>query len=202
MADGRRYAGLLVKGEERRRLILEVAQRLLVRQGWRSTAISQIAREAGVSSAGVLHHFPSKEHLLNAVLDARDADDMAHADFSLDTLEQLANVARRFERSPDLIGSFIVILIENLGLDDPLHERVYKRHRVGARLIADSIRQGQRSGRYRTDVDPVVKAAEIQAFLNGMETSWLLDPSIPVTEVFREYTRALKASLAPTGAGG
>lgn len=202
MADGRRYAGLLVKGEERRRLILDVAQRLLVRRGWRSTTLSQIAREAGVSSAGVLHHFPSKEHLLNAVLDARDADDLAHADFGLDIVEQLAAVARRFERSPDLIGSFIVILIENLGPDGPLHERVYQRHRIGAQLIADSIRQGQRSGRYRTDIDPVVKAAEIQAFLNGMETSWLLDPSIPVTEVFREYARALKAALAPSGAGG
>ena len=35
----------------------------------------------------------------------------------------------------------------------------------------------------------VQKAVEIIAFLNGMETSWLLDPSIPLTEVFQEYTR-------------
>jgi hypothetical protein len=38
-----------------------------------------------------------------------------------------------------------------------------------------------------------VKATEIVAFLNGMETSWLLDPSILLTDVFREYT----GSLAP-----
>jgi hypothetical protein len=36
-----------------------------------------------------------------------------------------------------------------------------------------------------------VKAAEIVAFLNGMETSWLLDPSILLTDVFCEYTSSL-----------
>jgi hypothetical protein len=38
-----------------------------------------------------------------------------------------------------------------------------------------------------------VKATEIVAFLNEMETSWLLDPSIPLTDVLREH----KSSLAP-----
>ena len=33
---------------------------------------------------------------------------------------------------------------------------------------------------------PRVTAVEIVAFLNGMETSWLFDPSIPLTDVFRE----------------
>jgi hypothetical protein len=29
-----------------------------------------------------------------------------------------------------------------------------------------------------------------------METSWLLDPSIPLTEVFHEYTSSLARQLA------
>jgi len=33
-----------------------------------------------------------------------------------------------------------------------------------------------------------------------METSWLLDPSIPLTEVFREYTSSLARLLTrPSG---
>ena len=36
--------------------------------------------------------------------------------------------------------------------------------------------------------------------LNGMETSWLPDPSIPLTDVFREYTSSLARLLAlPSG---
>jgi hypothetical protein len=37
------------------------------------------------------------------------------------------------------------------------------------------------------------KAREIVGFLNEMETSWLLDPSILLTDVLRENT----SSLAP-----
>jgi hypothetical protein len=44
-------------------------------------------------------------------------------------------------------------------------------------------------------VDPAVKAAEIVAFIYGMETSWLLDPSVPLTEVLREYTGSLARQL-------
>jgi hypothetical protein len=38
---------------------------------------------------------------------------------------------------------------------------------------------------------------EILAFINGMETLWLLDPSIPLTEVFKGYAESLARELAP-----
>jgi hypothetical protein len=41
-----------------------------------------------------------------------------------------------------------------------------------------------------------VKATEIVAFLYEMETSWLLDPSLLLTDVFRKYTSLL---TAPSG---
>jgi hypothetical protein len=40
-----------------------------------------------------------------------------------------------------------------------------------------------------------VKAVEIIACLYGMETSWLFDPSVPLTEVFREHTGSLARQL-------
>ncbi len=39
---------------------------------------------------------------------------------------------------------------------------------------------------------------EILAFINGMETSWLLDPSLPLTDVFKGYAETLGRDL---GAG-
>src|SRR5690349_4172257 len=103
MTDQRPYATLLAKGEDRRARILAIAQRLLTQNGWRSTTLGQIAREAGVSPAGLLHHFESKEQLLHAVLEARDRDDELHADISRDLLEQIEGVAERFERVPELV---------------------------------------------------------------------------------------------------
>src|ERR1700733_7714639 len=112
-ADQRRYATLFAKGEDRRQRILAVAQRLMTRNGGRGTTLSQIAQEAGVTTAGLLHHFESKEQLLHAVLDARDADDMAHVDMTGDVVEQLERVSDRFARSPGRIGRFTVLQSES-----------------------------------------------------------------------------------------
>ncbi len=195
----RPYDSLLVKGEERKLRILAVAQRLLAHNGWRSTTLAQIAREAGVSTAGLLHHFESKEHLLQAVLQVRDTDDETHADREGDIIEGVQGAVGRFSRSPDLIGMYIVLLVENLDPDAPLHDRLFQRYRAAVDTVAEGIRRGQRVGRYRTDIDPAVKAVEIMAFINGMEISWLLDPSIPLNQTFTEYTRSLTRSLMPVG---
>ncbi len=193
----RPYASLLAKGEDRKQRILAIAERLLARNGWRNTSLAQIAKEAGVSPAGLLHHFESKEQLLNAVLDARDADDDSHADRSGDLITEIARVAERFYRAPELVGTFTVLLIENIAPDAPLHDRLVKRQQAAVEIVADLIRRGQAEGRYRADFDPALKAIEILAFVNGMETAWLLDPSIALNDVFKGYGEALARDFAP-----
>jgi hypothetical protein len=74
---------------------------------------------------------------------------------------------------------FTVLLVENLDPDAPLHERFLRRYRDTCAIIGSGIRRGQRAGRFRADVDPRVKAKEVVAFLYGIETSWLLDRSVP-----------------------
>ncbi|MDT5347011.1 MAG: hypothetical protein QOH91_298 [Mycobacterium sp.] len=198
MPAARPYDTLLAKGEDRKQRILDVAQRLLTRNGWRNTTLAQIAGEAGVTPAGLLHHFESKEQLLHAVLDARDFDDDSHADRKGDLVAEIAQVADRFSRSPELVGTFTVLLVENILPEAPLHDRLLARQWDAIDIVAGGIRRGQAAGRYRTDIDPIVKAVEILAFINGMETTWLLDPSIPLAEVFKEYAETLARDFAPT----
>ena len=194
----RPYATLLAKGEDRKQRILDVAERLLVRYGWRNTSLAQIAKEAGVSPAGLLHHFESKEQLLNAVLDARDSDDDSHADRAGDLVAEIGRVAERFDRAPELVGTFTVLLIENIAPDAPLHDRLLNRQREAVKIVVELIENGQRDGRYRQDFDPATKAFEILAFVNGMETAWLLDPSIPLADVFKGYAESLARDFTPT----
>jgi AcrR family transcriptional regulator len=195
--DARRYNTLLAKGEDRKQRILDGAQRLLTRNGWRNTTLAQIAGEAGVTPAGLLHHFESKAQLLHAVLDARDVDDDSHSDRGGDLIAEIAQVADRFDRSPELIGTFTVLLVENIRPEAPLHDRLLARQRSAIDIVAQGIRRGQEAGRYRADIDPAVKAVEILAFVHGMETTWLLDPSIPLAEVFKEYAETLARDFAP-----
>ncbi|OBG99396.1 TetR family transcriptional regulator [Mycobacterium sp. E136] len=196
--SARPYATLLAKGEDRRQRILAVAERLLARNGWRNTSLAQIAKDAGVTPAGLLHHFESKEQLLNAVLDARDADDAIHADYrSGDLVTELGRVPERFDRAPELVGTFTVLLVENIAPDAPLHDRLVKRYRDAVDIITAIIERGQESGKYRSDLDAATKAVEILAFTYGMETLWLLDPSIQLAEVFKGYAESLGRELAP-----
>ncbi|OBF30075.1 TetR family transcriptional regulator [Mycobacterium sp. ACS1612] len=196
--EPRPYATLFAKGEDRRQRILSVAERLLARNGWRNTSLAQIAKEAGVTPAGLLHHFESKEQLLNAVLDARDTDDEIHADYrSGDLITELSRVPERFERAPELVGTFTVLLVENIAPDAPLHDRLHKRYRDAVDIITRIIERGQNDGSYRPDLDAASKAVEILAFINGMETLWLLDPSVPLAEVFKGYAESLGRELAP-----
>lgn len=197
MPATRPYATLLAKGEDRKQRILEVAQRLLTRNGWRNTTLAQIAKEAGVSAAGLLHHFESKEQLLHAVVDARDLDDDTHADRSGDLFEQIAQAGDRVARAPELVGTYSVLLVENLMPDAPLHDRLLGRQQAAVGIVAELIRQGQASGKYRDDIDPALKAVQIVSLVNGMEISWLLDPSIPLQQSLQEYARSLAREFAP-----
>ncbi|GLP74450.1 TetR family transcriptional regulator [Mycobacterium antarcticum] len=193
----RPYATLLAKGDDRKVRILEVAERLLARNGWRNTSLAQIARDAGVSPAGLLHHYESKEALLNAVLDARDDDDDQHADRTGDLVTEICKVAERFDRAPELVGTFTVLLIENIQPDAPLHDRLVRRQQAAVDIVAELIGRAQRAGVYRPDFDPAIKSVEILAFVNGMETAWLLDPSIPLVDVFKGYAETLARDFEP-----
>lgn len=197
--DPRPYATLLAKGEDRRQRILQVAQRSLTRSGWRNTTLSQIAAEAGVTAAGVLHHFQSKDHLLHALLDARDAADAAQSDQAGDLIEGIRTTAERIEHSPELVGMFVVLLVENIFPDTPLHERMLERWRTAVDIVADVIRLGQEDGRYRADFDPRIRGVEIIAFITGMEISWLLDDSIALRAVFNDYATALERDISAEG---
>jgi AcrR family transcriptional regulator len=192
VTEHRPYATLLAKGEERRQRILDHAARRLARQGWRNTTLAQIAADAGMTAAGLLHHFESKEHLLHAVIDARDHADLEEADLNGDLFVQIRRVAERIQRSPELVGTFTVLLVENLSPDAPLHDRLLQRWYTAVDIVADVIDHNKRSGVYRSDLPARIRAMEIVAFINGVEMSWLLDPSIPLIEIFEEYVRSLE----------
>jgi AcrR family transcriptional regulator len=57
------------KSERSRRAVLDAALHLFAHQGFRGTAVREIAERAGVSIGNVYHHFPDKESLFRALID-------------------------------------------------------------------------------------------------------------------------------------
>ena len=82
-----------------------------------------------------------------------------------------------------MVGMFTLLLVENLGDHDPLRDRLEKRYSLVHKEYADGVRAAQANGTARADIDADLKAVEVIAFLNGLETSWLLNSSLPVEDV-------------------
>ena len=60
--------GPYAKGEAKRAEVVNVALELFSRKGYDRTSFREVARLAGLSQAGLLHHFRTKEELFVEVL--------------------------------------------------------------------------------------------------------------------------------------
>jgi TetR/AcrR family transcriptional regulator len=77
-----RPAGAAPEGKQR---VLDLAEAAFADMGFHGASLSAIARSAGLSNPGLLHHFPSKGALYLAVLERINRDFLARADTALQT---------------------------------------------------------------------------------------------------------------------
>jgi AcrR family transcriptional regulator len=96
--------------EATRELILEAATKLLAKHGYAALRVAAVAKEAGVSLGGQLHHFPTKNSLVIAVLERLSARvlklaerDAARDSKSGDPLLLIAESATRFYSAPEFL---------------------------------------------------------------------------------------------------
>jgi AcrR family transcriptional regulator len=155
------------KGERTRRRLLELAIETFGTRGYRSTSVSGIARQAGVTQAAAYAYFEGKEDLFVAAVDADATDLIADAYAEVDDLPL-------HQLFPAFIGSL------GAGLErHPLARRVLagREPDVIPRLvelpamqaITDQIearvRAAQSTGEVRSDVDPERLCAGIEAIV-------------------------------------
>lgn len=192
------------KGAARRQLIIETATRLIARNGSRGTTLAQIAFESGVSQPGLIYYFPTKEDLLNAALDERDAAEEAALNPTGDELsifDTIVTSVEGWESSPDAVGMHTVLVAENVGQDGALRPRLTERYHATVDRFASLLAAAQRRGAIRGDADPRMKAMEIIAFINGLETAWLLNPDVPAARIAAQWAADQRAALSPSGSG-
>jgi AcrR family transcriptional regulator len=191
------------RGSGRREELIEVATRLIARNGSRGTTLADIAHEAGVSQAAVAYHFGTKEGLLNAILDARDAFEdgllwRLGPDPGMRIFGIIAEIVAGWAEHPDLVGLLGVLIAENVGDDDALRPRLAANYKVTADRLAATLTAAQQRGEMRLDVDPHTKAIEILAFLSGLELAWLVSSDTPAAQTTAAWAREQTANLSPT----
>lgn len=182
--------------------ILDAAEAVFGARGFRGGALNDVAVAAGYTRAGLLHHFPSKEALLLAVLERRDArlgvsevlDPSKTLTEMLDLLE--SKVSEILEVRP-LIQLGHIVEAEAADPDHPAHEWAAARERRLRDAATDVIRRAQEAGELRSDIDPRSLSALILAAEEGLEAQWLLDDSVDVAAGIR-LLRQLVHSLTTT----
>jgi len=182
------------RGIARKERIVDVATRFLARNGARGTTLGDIAAEAGVSQAGLLYHFPTKEDLLHAVLDRRDEFEDAllwgeGSDPGLQIFDIIAGIVASWSDRPEIVGLVAVLVAENVGDEGPLRPRLASKYQLTVDRIASTLRAAQRRGEIRAQTDTHLKSIEILAFLSGLEMAWLVSPEIPAAETAAEWAR-------------
>ncbi len=138
----------------RRAQILDEALREIGEKGYRGFTIQGLAGRCGLTNAGLLHYFGSKDKLLLALLDEMGLREelaieplllLAAADASSSSMSYAAMIAvlrtlaERVERVPELARFAAVLQTESLEETHPAHEWFADREREArlARLAAE-----------------------------------------------------------------
>jgi AcrR family transcriptional regulator len=186
-------------GEARRSRILHAALLEFAENGYRGSALAAIAARAELTQTGLLHHFPSKQHLLIAVLELRDSLDAARFGLLEDSdqsgterLRALVALVEHNARVPGLVQLFTVISAESVTPGHPAQSWTVDRYRRLRADLAGGLRQAAASGEFRSDLDADAVAERVFAMMDGLQLQWLLDPDrVDMPGLFHDFIEDL-----------
>lgn len=183
-ASGRR--GSYAKGLAKREEILTRALEVIAREGYRGASVKEIADAVGLSQAGLLHYFDSKEELFTEILRKRDEIDagawgMRGPDAAEDLRADFLQVVRHNSEVPGLVELFSRLAVDATDPSHPAHTYFLERGAGLRSLFGESLVRAQRDGRITDRIDPEVLTRLVQAIADGMQLQWLLDRDVDMT---------------------
>ncbi len=165
MANSR---GPYAKGVAKRAEILRAALEVIARHGYRKTSTRELAAAAGLSEAGMLHYFGSKEQLFEAVLRARDEADRARFETG-DPIDNLTAIVRHNGSVPGLVQLYSTFSAEAGDPEHHSHEYFVERYAGIREALADAVRARQAAGTLNAAADPETIATLLIALSDGLQ---------------------------------
>jgi len=171
-------AGTRVSAADRRRQILDAAVRVFARQGFHGCRVSDIADEAGVAYGLVYHYFQSKDEVLdtlflerwNILLEAIASVDQRRG-APRDKLHAVAGfIVDSYRADPELMK---VIIVDVTRAANSFGARHLGKIREAFDGIAEIVRDAQRSGAFRDDVDADFAAMTFYGAIEQVLTGWI-----------------------------
>jgi TetR/AcrR family transcriptional regulator, repressor for uid operon len=196
-----------VKHEEKRREILEAAERCFVRDGFRGASISDICGEAGISPGHLYHYFASKEAIIRAMTDAG----LEYATSRLSTMMQGSNaisaLLSEFERSKSAHGhrpasqAFIFDMLAEAVRNPAIADIVSEHSRALRSLLSAFLRDAQDRGQIDGALDPDLAAAILMSVIDGAKTLAIRDPELDMAKGIDVLKTLISRFLTPPASG-
>jgi AcrR family transcriptional regulator len=188
--------GSYAVGTARRATIVDAAVEVFSSTGFHKGTLRDVADKVGLSQAGLLHHFPSKEHLLQAVLGWRDDDAAAQlgdpVPEGIDLLRALVELARRNQGTPELVRLHVVLSAEGTSVDHPLHTYFSTRSVAVLALVRGAFEHAEAHGGLKPDVDLGSATRGLLALWDGLQVQWLFHPDdVDVAADLQRYLQSL-----------
>jgi AcrR family transcriptional regulator len=168
--------------ERKRKEILRAAIETFGTKGSANGTLADIAEQVGITHAGVLHHFGSKQNLLLEVLEFRDQDDVAHLEDQRipggpALFAHLVATAQRNALRPGIVQVYTVLSAESVTDDHPARAYFEERYRVLRHEVDAAFRElcAQEGVSDPAAIDKA--SASILAVMDGLQLQWLLDPT-------------------------
>ena len=192
----RKPRGSYAKTAARRQEILDAAIEVFSASGFRNGSLRDVADRVGLSQAGLLHHFPSKEHLLQAVLARRDEETAQRmgepAPEGLDLVRALVAVAEYNATTPGLVELHVVLSAEATAEDHPVHDYFVRRYARVLAFLQRGFESAAAAGQLRPDVDCASAATTLIALMDGLQVQWLLHrEAVDMAGDIRRYVQSL-----------
>ncbi|TGD13583.1 TetR/AcrR family transcriptional regulator [Brevibacterium sp. S111] len=172
--------GSYAVGRRRRDRIVDVATAKFTEGGYSRTSLAEIAREVGLTTPGLTHHFPTKQHLLLAVADRRLNIATALVESSppdvdgLGPLRLMLRISKRLAEEPALAELFVLVSAEAADPNGPAHPLFVEHYTKVVEELAGLLRAGADNGFLRTDIDYVDVARECIAVADGVQLQWVI----------------------------
>ncbi|TDV39729.1 TetR/AcrR family transcriptional regulator [Actinophytocola oryzae] len=186
------------KGRIRREDILTAAVAVYGEAGYHGSSLREVAKRAGITHAGLLYYFPTKEALLAAVLERRDADDgvrlRLNAPPGRDVLRHWLALAEHNVANPGIVELYSRLAAEAVAPDHPAHDYFVRHYRIARRSAFETFRVLGERGELRTGVDARTAAVTFMALSDGLQVQWLTKPDeVDLVGVLRHYINTMLA---------
>jgi AcrR family transcriptional regulator len=185
-----------MKGRIRREDIITAAFAVYAEAGYHGSSLREIAKRVGITHTGLLYYFPTKEALLAAVLERRDAEDTEREHLSvppgLDALRRFVALAAYNVRHPGIVDLYSRLAAEAVGADHPAHDYFEEHYRLARRYAVESFKVLAARGELRVGVDPEYAGLSFVALMDGLQVQWLSNrDGVDLVGLLRFYLQGL-----------